>query len=221
MKAFNGGRVIFSGGEGNSMSFDHFIRRFDVPMRALSNAPHRGGLTVAEGFFFMMVDKNYSGDYKRDCRHFEESRGLRNFVGFMTAADVPKVLTVVRHGAVTAYVTAGITNPAIAGEVPPPWRPGTINIAVVINEGLTVGGMVNAVMTATEAKTYTLLELGYRATGTTSDGIGVFAFEGSNEWAGTATELGISIGRAVREALRESVMKWEKSRAKFPGPSSP
>lgn len=114
-------------------------------------------------------------------------------------------------------MTAGITNPpAIAGEEPPPWKPGgTINVALVINEGLTVGGaMANAIMTATEAKTYTLLRLGYNATGTTSDGIGgVFAFEGEVEWAGTAT-ASMSIGRAVRKALEESLRRWERTRRK-------
>ncbi|NJE61286.1 adenosylcobinamide amidohydrolase [Thermococcus sp. 21S7] len=195
------------------MEFEHFIRHFDEPMLALSNAPHRGGLTEANGFFFMMVPKNYSGDYRRDCASFERAYGLKNFVGFMTAADIGKVLSVSRRGNVTAYVTAGITNPAIAGDEPPPWEPGTINIALVIEEGLKVGAMANAIMTATEAKTYTLLSLGYNATGTTSDGIGVFAFDGKTEWAGTATELGICIGKAVREALEESLRKWERTRS--------
>ena len=181
-------------------------------MLVLSNAPYNGGLTKASGFFFMKVPKNYSGDYKADCMTFERKQGLKDFVGFMTAADVGKVLSIARSGSVTAYVTAGITNPAIAGEVPPPWKPGTINIALVIEEGLTVGAMANAIMTATEAKTYTLLKLGYNATGTTSDGIGVFAFDGEKEWAGTATELGINIGRTVRQALEESLRKWEETR---------
>ncbi|NJE06580.1 adenosylcobinamide amidohydrolase [Thermococcus sp. M36] len=194
------------------MEFKHFIRPFDEPLRALSNAPHRGGLTEANGFFFMMVSKNYTGDYRKDCADFEREHGLENFVGFMTAADIGKVLSVAKSGSVTAYVTAGVTNPAIAGEVPPPWKPGTINIALVIEDGLTVGAMANAIMTATEAKTYTLLKLGYNATGTTSDGIGVFAFEGETEWAGTATELGISIGKAVRDALGESLRKWGRTR---------
>jgi len=182
-------------------------------MFALSNAPHKGGLTKANGFFFMKVPKNYSGDYGADCLAFELENGLKNFVGFMTAADIEKVLATAKSGSVTAYVTAGITNPAIAGDEPPPWKPGTINIALVIEEGLTVGAMANAIMTATEAKTYTLLRLGYKATGTTSDGIGIFAFEGEKEWAGTATELGISIGRAVRRALEESLRKWEGTRS--------
>ncbi|ASI98763.1 adenosylcobinamide amidohydrolase [Thermococcus celer] len=196
------------------MESEHFILPFDGSMLSLSNAPHRGGLTRANGFFFMRVPKNYSGDYKRDCAEFEEKHRLRDFVGFMTAAEVRNVLAVARSGSVKAYVTAGITNPAIAGEEPPPWKPGTINVALVINEGLTVGAMANAIMTATEAKTYTLLRLGYNATGTTSDGIGVFAFEGEVEWAGTATALGMSIGRAVRKALEESLRRWERTRRK-------
>ncbi|NJE42105.1 adenosylcobinamide amidohydrolase [Thermococcus sp. GR6] len=194
------------------MESRHFIKSFNEPMMALSNAPHRGGLVNANGFFFMKVHKDYSGDYKADCLIFERENGLENFVGFMTAADIRRVLAVSRHGRVTAYVTAGITNPAIAGDVPPPWKPGTINIALVINEGLTVGAMANAIMTATEAKTYTLLKLGYNATGTTSDGIGVFAYPGEKEWAGTATELGINIGKTVRRALEESIRKWERIR---------
>jgi len=40
----------------------------------------------------------------------------------------------------------------------------------------------------------------------------VFAFEGEQEWAGTATRLGIDIGRAVRKALKESLKKWEKTK---------
>ncbi len=190
----------------------HHIHPFEEEMLSLSNAPHNGGLFKARGFFFMHVHKNYGGDYRRDCREFERLNGLKNYVGFMTAADIEDVLARARSGKVEAHVTAGITNPVIAGETPPPWRPGTINIALVIDEGLTVGALANAIMTATEAKTYTLLKLGYNATGTTSDGIGVFTREGAVRWAGTATELGISIGRAVREALEESIRKWKKTR---------
>ncbi|WP_324735792.1 adenosylcobinamide amidohydrolase [Thermococcus sp. SY098] len=188
----------------------HYIHAFKEPMLSLSNAPHNGGLFRANGFFFMHVHKNYSGNYKEDCLNFEKQNGLRDFVGFMTAADIPKVLVHAKNGRVEAYITAGITNPAIAGDEPPPWKPGTINIALIISEGLSVGALANAIMTATEAKTYTLLKLGYNATGTTSDGIGVFAYEGREEWAGTATKLGISIGKAVRKALKESLVKWEK-----------
>ncbi|HIH71945.1 MAG: adenosylcobinamide hydrolase [Thermococcaceae archaeon] len=189
-----------------------FVHPFKSQMISLSNAPHNGGVFRANGFFFMQVHRNYDGDYKKDCLEFERANGLKNFVGFMTAADIEKVLSIAESGNVRAYITAGITNPAIAGDEPPRFLSKTINIALVIKEGLTLGAMANAIMTATEAKTYTLLDLGYNATGTTSDGIGVFAFEGEQEWAGTATRLGIDIGRAVRKALKESLKKWEKTK---------
>ena len=188
----------------------HFIEHFKSQMMALSNAPHNGGVFEANGFFFMQVHKNYNGDYKRDCVEFEIANGLKNFVGFMTAADIEKVLSIAKSGNIKAYITAGITNPAIAGNEPPRFLSRTINIVLVIEEGLTLGAMTNAVMTVTEAKTYTLLNLGYNATGTTSDGIGIFAFKGDLEWAGTGTELGINIGKAVRKALGESLKKWER-----------
>ncbi len=190
----------------------HYIHPFREPMLALSNAPHNGGLVKANGFFFMHVHKNYRGNYRKDCREFEQENGLKGFVGFMTAAEIPEVLAHAKSGKVEAYVTAGITNPAIAGDEPPRFASRTINIALIIHEGLTAGALANAIMTATEAKTYTLMKLGYNATGTTSDGTGVFAHEGCGEWAGTATETGISIGKAVRRALEESIRKWEKSK---------
>lgn len=85
------------------MESEHFILPFDGSMLSLSNAPpHRGGLTRANGFFFMRVPKNYSGDYKRDCAEFEEKHRLRDFVGFMTAAEVRNVLAVARSGSVKA-----------------------------------------------------------------------------------------------------------------------
>ncbi|NJE26718.1 adenosylcobinamide amidohydrolase [Thermococcus sp. MV5] len=190
-----------------------FVYSFKSQMMSLSNAPYNGGVFRANGFFFMQVHKNYNGDYKRDCFEFAQANGLKNFVGFMTAANIRKVLSTAEFGNVKAYVTAGITNPAIAGNNPPQFLGKTINIALVIEEGLTLGAMVNAIMTATEAKTYALLNLGYNATGTTSDGIGVFAFRGEQEWAGTATELGMHIARAVRKAIKESLKKWEMTKS--------
>jgi|Deesub1362A_J573_1020465.scaffolds.fasta_scaffold00340_9 adenosylcobinamide hydrolase len=189
----------------------NFIKKFDEEMVALSSAPYNGGLFRAKGFFFMHVDKNYSGDYVADCREFERKNKLNRHVGFMTAATIPEVMSYSKRDFVEAYVTAGITNPGIAGEESDvaEHSPGTINIALIIKNGLTLNGMVNVLMTATEAKTRVMMEK-YRATGTTSDGIGVFCYEGDINWAGTATEIGQKTGVAVERALRESILKWEK-----------
>ncbi len=186
-------------------SGDDFIFEFDGSMVCLSNAPHNPGLFKANGFFIMKVDKDYNGDYRSDCRDFELKNGLKDFVGFMTATDIKNTLSSCKVGDVEVFVTTGLENKTVIGEGE--FRFGTINLIVLIYEGVTIGCLVNAIMTAVEAKTYTLLKL-VKATGTTSDGIGVFAYEGDLEWAGTSTELGISIGKAVISALKDSVERW-------------
>lgn len=194
----------------------NFVRTFDEEMQAVTSAAHNGGFTRANGFFFMYVDKHYSGDHQEDCIRFEEEHNLDQHVGFMTAVDIPEVLSYSIEGCVEVYLTAGVNNPSIAGESKfsgfheSREFPGTINTAILIEKGLTQNGMVNAVMVATEVKSRVMLEK-YGATGTTSDGIGVFSKVGDLDWTGTATGVGYYIGKAVDESLRESLQKWEYS----------
>ncbi len=195
----------------------NFVRGFNYELNSLSSAPYKGGFSKAKGFFFMYVDKNYSGDYKLDCKEFAVKYGLKDFVGFMTAVDIPEVLTHSRYGDVEVYVTAGLSN--LEAEVkdsnfnfdPENSRNtiNTINIALIIDKGLSVNGMVNAVITATEAKAKVVYER-YKATGTTSDAIGVFCKEGREDWAGYATEVGREIKISVNRAVEKSILKWEK-----------
>jgi adenosylcobinamide hydrolase len=184
----------------------NFVRHFDRELTSLSTAPFRGGLSKARGFFFMYVDKNYSGDYLADCKNFAEENGLEEFVGFMTAANIPKILSHARRGEVEVYTTAGLENldKSEANRI------GTINICLIVSN-LNLGGMVNALMTATEAKSRIVYEK-YRATGTTSDGIGIFCAEGKEKWAGTSTQIGMDIRTVVRKALKDSIEKWEALR---------
>ncbi|MFW6194348.1 MAG: adenosylcobinamide amidohydrolase [Halobacteriota archaeon] len=194
----------------------NFVKSFDEEMQAVSSAAHNGGHTTAKGFFFLYVDKDYSGDHREDCIRFEENNNLERHVGFMTAVDIPEVLSYSKKSCAEVYLTAGVDNPCAAGESTfsefHGSTPRTINIAILINEGLTLNGMVNAIMVATEVKTRVMLEQ-YNATGTTSDGIGVFSYEGDLDWTGTATEIGYHIGKTVDEALRESLQKWEDNSA--------
>lgn len=198
----------------------NFVRTFDEEMQAVTSAAHNGGFTRANGFFFMYVDKHYSGDHQEDCIRFEEEHNLDQHVGFMTAVDIPEVLSQSKRGCVEVYLTAGVDNPSTAGiagnageskfSEPHESNSGTINIVILIDEGLTINGMVNTVMVATEVKTRVMMEK-YGATGTTSDGIGVFSKEGDLDWTGAATEIGYYVGKAVDKSLRESLQKWEDS----------
>jgi adenosylcobinamide amidohydrolase len=103
-------------------------------------------------------------------------------VGLLTAASVADMVQCEDDGA-HATATAGLRVPAWAAAPPgtadrklaPAWRPGTINIIVSVPVPLSDAAYVNAVMTATEAKTQAVLEAGFHATGTASDAICVAA----------------------------------------------
>ena len=94
-------------------------------------------------------------------------------------------------------------------------RHGTINIMLLINQELTEGAMVRAIITATEAKTAALQELvvGSRysdglATGTGTDQIGIASRLHSEtilSGAGKHSVMGELIGQTVREAVLETL----------------
>jgi iron complex transport system ATP-binding protein len=175
----------------------------------------------------MYVDKGYCCDEpERDLAALVDRLGIpagEGWVGLMTGVTLDRaaVVTHERDGLmVTAIVTVGLGNTSAAGHspasglFPAPPPAGTINTIVVASAPLTMAGAVNAVMTATEAKTLALIQGGIRthagepASGTSSDAIVIAAppaIAGGSQvplrYAGTATPAGWLIGRAVREAV--------------------
>ena len=89
------------------------------------------------------------------------------------------------------------------------WRPGTINIVVSVPVPLGDAAYVNAVITATEAKTQALLEAGVRATGTASDAVCIAApTAGEREdFAGPRSLWGARIARAVHAAVHAGALR--------------
>lgn len=121
---------------------------------------------------------------------------------------------------VCAWVTVGLGNKARAGAELPAASlyPGTINTIIVIDGQLTDAAMVNAVITATEAKAAALQSLGVvvdgqPATGTSTDAvlIATTCLGHLYSYAGTATALGYMIGRTVYEAIMASGQTYEKT----------
>jgi len=90
---------------------------------------------------------------------------------FLTAVQMDN-LCVVRDQQVTAFITAGISNPCHDPSVP-----GTINILLVVHGGMSEGALASAIITATEAKAKALFEMGLDFTGTTTDAVAVLAEE--------------------------------------------
>lgn len=121
---------------------------------------------------------------------------------------------------VCAWVTVGLGNKARAGAELPAASlyPGTINTIIVIDGQLTDAAMVNAVITATEAKAAALQSLGVDvngqpATGTSTDAVLIATTCRGHlySYAGTATALGYMIGRTVYEAIMASGQLYEKT----------
>jgi adenosylcobinamide amidohydrolase len=134
-------------------------------------------------------------------------------VGLLTAASVTDVVERADEG-VRAAATVGLRVPTWAAAPPgtvdrelapigPPWRPGTINIIVSVPVPLADAAYVNAVITATEAKTQALLEAGVQATGTASDAVCIAAPAGDDreDFAGPRSLWGARIARAVHAAV--------------------
>ncbi len=135
----------------------------------------------------------------------------------MTAARTQDARVAVEtHAEVTvvAVVTAGLSNPTAAGVSPPAeWRPGTINTILLIDAALTPAAMINAIITATEAKTLVLVEADIRAphgglaSGTSTDSMVIATTERGTrfEYAGPISPVGARIGRAVRRAMQDAL----------------
>ena len=124
-------------------------------------------------------------------------------VALLTAASVADMVQCEDDGA-HAAATAGLRIPAWAAAPPgtadrklaPAWRPGTINIIVSVPVPLSAAAYVNAVMTATEAKTQAVLEAGFHATGTASDAICVAGPGGGS--APGLRRAAVAVGRPDR-----------------------
>jgi adenosylcobinamide amidohydrolase len=97
--------------------------------------------------------------------------------------------------------------PVEPAPVEPAWRPGTINIIVAVPVPLSDAAFVNAVITATEAKSQAVLQAGYSGTGTASDAICVAAPDPAGrgappeDFAGPRSPWGARIARAVHVAV--------------------
>lgn len=137
-------------------------------------------------------------------------------VGLLTAASVTDVVEREDEG-VRAAATVGLRVPTWAAapagvadrEFGPIRRPGTINIIVSVPVPLSDAAYVNAVITATEAKSQALLEAGVRATGTASDAVCVAApVAGEPEdFAGPRSVWGARIARSVHAAVLAGALR--------------
>jgi adenosylcobinamide hydrolase len=184
------------------------VWRLPAPMRCIASAPHGGGLGVRRWVVNAQVPASYA---RRDPDHhlarLAVSLGLPGRgVGLLTAADVRHYRSCT-DGGVEVAATVGLGHPikaaAPASEAGAVALVGTINVVAFLPERLSDAALVNAVATATEAKSQALRDLGLDATGTATDAVVLLCpTEGrASDFGGPRSAWGSRLARAVHAAV--------------------
>jgi adenosylcobinamide amidohydrolase len=187
--------------------FPVLVWRAATPLRMIASAPHGGGLGVRRWVLNAQVPVSYG---RRDPDHHLSRLGVSlglpgRGVGMLTAADV-RAVSVANDSGVEVSATVGLGHPTWAAAADPA-RPvslvGTINVLVLLPERLSDAALVNAVATATEAKSQALWSLGIQGTGTATDAVCIACpDEGdAHAFGGPRSTWGARLARAVHAAV--------------------
>ena len=189
------------------------VWRAPTPMRMVASAPHGGGIGVRRWVVNAQVPVSYG---RRDPDHHLTRLGVSlglpgRGVGMLTAADVRSVSSVTDSG-VEVSATVGLGHPTWAAApdvVQPVSLVGTINLVVLLPERLSDAALVNAIATATEAKSQALWEAGIPGTGTATDAVClVCPDDGSpHAFGGPRSVWGARLARAVHAAVLGSLAR--------------
>ena len=188
--------------------------------RTVSSGLVGGGLGSRGWWLDAQVDKEYfHPDPVAHAAEIAAGLGLPPDAGvaMLTAADVSR-WTQVEDAGVTVAATVGLGLPVLAA-VPPEVAAseadepvGTINLLVVVPVPLSDAALVNAVVTATEAKAQALAEAGLRATGSSSDAVCVACPDPAQAepepYGGPRSLWGARIARAVHAAVAAGTADW-------------
>lgn len=198
------------------------------PLRSLSSAVLGAGLGDYTTFVNRQVDKNYFiDDHLNDMKRFIQGINYQvtETIGMMTAVlvnDLVYRLYKRDNFSVFVVITAGVGNAVDctkALDYTHEQTIGTINTWIFINGQLGDDTLVQALTTATEAKTRALHDLDIRdpisktiATGTSTDSILVAATQSGAKlpYAGTATPLGQVLGKAVYQETKRAILRTKK-----------
>ena len=188
------------------------VWQWTTPVTTLSSAVVGGGLNHPEWLTNIGVPLDYDRtDLSDHAAQTAAGLGLGGTgVALFTAADLSRFRRGTCDG-VVSHATVGITNPTWAADPtarPARWTPGTINIVIQLPTGLDVSAAVNAVMTATEAKTQALHELDVPGTGTASDAVVIVwpTHAHGERFAGPRSMWGARIAQATHAAVRAGIV---------------
>jgi adenosylcobinamide amidohydrolase len=185
------------------------VWRFDGPRLVASTATVGGGIGERAWLLNAQVPLGYDRvDLDAHVGEIAAELGLAGpGVGLLTAAALtPRGLAVDDH--LVASASVGVSKPTWAADTDDAvsaWVPGTINVVVEVPVRLTHAALLNAIVTATEAKSQALFERSVPGTGTASDAVCITCPpDGPAEvFAGPRSPWGSRIARAVHEAVLE------------------
>ena len=186
------------------------VWRFATATTVASTASCGGGL----GDRRWLINAQVPSDYRRrdQSRHGAELAAAAGLTGtgvvMFTAVDVRGVKRS-SDGGVQVDATIGLTLPVwpAAPEAAVALAPGTINIVAQLPVRLTDAALLNALTTATEAKSQALLAAGIPGTGTASDAVTVScpASGPAEPFGGPRSTWGARLARAVHDAVRGGI----------------
>lgn len=209
---------------------DEYISlRSPIRLRTLSSGVTGAGTGWYRHFINRHVDKNYAIDnHRQDMQMFIEKLGydVSETVGMMTAVklehavyrqyetDTFSIFIVITAGVGNAVDCTATYDCAVTNSI------GTINTWIFVNGKMTNEALVQAITTATEAKTKALFDLRIKdsrshtfATGTSTDSILIAATQQGEKlsYAGTATHLGRLIGRAIYTETKRAILRTKEN----------
>ncbi|MHC8514433.1 adenosylcobinamide amidohydrolase [Sporosarcina sp. ITBMC105] len=213
-----------------TISADHVGLRTDKPLKTVSSAVHNAGTGWYRAFVNRHVDADYNIDnVKAENEAYLQQRGyhLTETVGMMTAvttehAEVGEYKG--DFGTVLIMVTAGVGNAVDVSQAlyrDRPERIGTINTWIIVNGHLSEEAFIQAMITATEAKTKALQTeaitdplTGTIATGTSTDSLLVAATQEGESlpYAGPITPLGKLIGHGVYDCTVRAIKAYKQAK---------
>ena len=230
-------RLIFKTSNEDEIYYlkDTILINFNVDRNGLSTSELNGGSNDIYKSVFNQHLSQQKIDYLENhdiCEYLINECRLMDIdyklsTGLITLAEMGNVSIVTKtfkNMEVTAVTTAGVrTNASRAGDPASYWEEngkfhfGTINIILLTNVCLEKSTLMEAFLTATEAKTVALNNLKIPsqysndyATGTGTDGMAIFSnTKSSNKLtnAGKHSKLGELIGNAVIESVTKAIGK--------------
>lgn len=214
--------------EAFSVSSDMVLYESEVPLKTVSSAVINAGAGWFRTFINRHVDMDYNiDDSVLDMTRFIEERGFKptDTVGMMTAVKTEHAIIKEypsSFGSVVIAVTAGVGNAVdVSKAAERSLSVGTINTWILVNGALSDEAFIQAMITATEAKTKALQQEGVKdpltntiATGTSTDSCLVAATQQGEvlPYAGPITELGSLIGAGVYHCTIEAITLYREAK---------